>query len=127
MLTNFPVSPFPRVKLYCETTLDRGLKIRIDFTNLDTENYLTIPYLRIRIEIKYEETDSKDWDYIELKNYAIPPSSNTSTYYEVNLHRSQGSLGKWSLRLAYVTSESSWDFINKIEPYPFEFKVVSEE
>lgn len=112
-----------RVKM---TTVERGLKIRIDFINRDTQNYLTIPYLRIRIETKYEETDSKDWDYIELINYAIPPNNTTSTYYDVDLHRIGDSLGKWSVRLTYVTRESDYDFDNKIEPYPFDFRVGSE-
>lgn len=112
-----------RVKM---TTMERGLKLRIDFTNLDKQNYITVPYLRIRIETTYEETDSKRYDYIELKNYAIPPNNTISTYYDVDLHRFGDSLGKWSVRLTYVTRENDYNFDNKIEPYPFEFKVASE-
>jgi len=111
-----------RVKM---TTQQRGLKIKIDFTNLDVKNYLTISYIHIRIEIRYEEIDFKDYDYVELENYVIPPSNTTSIYRDINLQRSQ-SLGKWSLRLAYTTYKN-WEFTNQIEPYPFEFRVVSEQ
>ena len=109
------------------TTEERGLKIRIDFTNLDTENYLTISYIKIRIESKYEESEHSEWDYIELKNWVIQPSNTTSTYHDIDLHRSGDSVGKWSVRLKYVTRESDWNFDDKIEPYPYEFKVVSDE
>lgn len=130
--------PFPKIHFQVDnwtedmkrvgmTTLDRGLKLKIDFTNLDTQNYYTITYIKIRIETTYEEqTNSKDWDYVEFRNYAIPPNNTTSTYYEVDLHRSQSSIGKWSVRLGYVTSEYAWDFSQQIEPFPFEFKVASE-
>lgn len=131
--------PFPKTHFYPDnwiqdmknvkmTTIDRGLKIRIDFTNLDNQNYYTIPYIKIRVETNYEEqTNSKDWKYIELRNYAIPPSNTTSTYYTVDLYRSPNSIGKWSVRLTYVTNENSWDFTSQIEPYPFEFKVATED
>lgn len=114
-----------RVKM---TTLERGLKLKIDFTNLDTQNYYTIAYIKIRVETNYEEqANSRDWDYIELKNYAIAPGNTTSAYYNVDLHQSPSSIGRWSVKLGYVLGENSWDFGQQIEPFPFEFKVASEE
>lgn len=138
-LVNAVYQTFPKTHVYPDnwtqdmknvkmTTVERGLKIRIEFTNLDNQNYYTIPYIKIRIETNYEEqSNSKDWKYIELRNYAIPPNNTTSTYYDIDLHRSQTSIGRWSVRLTYVTNENSWDFISQIEPYPFEFKVASED
>jgi len=131
--------PFPKIHFQADnwtedmkrvgmTTLDRGLKLKIDFTNLDTQDYYTITYIKIRIETNYEEqTNSKDWDYVEFRNYAIPPNNITSTYYDVDLHRSPSSIGRWSVRLGYATNENAWDFSQQIEPYPFEFKIASEE
>lgn len=114
-----------RVKM---TTYERGLKIRIDITNLDKNDYLDIDYLSIRIEIRYEEEDSKDFDFVELGDFSVRPDNTTSTFRDIDLHHMTGSLGKWALRLGYVTSpqSSGYDY-NKIEPYPFEFKVASEE
>lgn len=114
-----------RVKM---TTYERGLRIRIDITNLDENDYLDIDYLRIRIERRYEEEDYTRFDYVELSDFSVPPNNTTSTFRDIDLHYTTGSLGKWSLRLGYVTSEQSSGFdSNKIEPYPFEFKVASEE
>lgn len=110
------------------TTFDRGLIIRIDLRNLDTENYVEIPYLRIKIETTYEETDSKDSYYIELKNIEIKPSNTISFWHNVDLgHSLSDKLGSWSLRVAYVTHESSYDYNNKILPYPFEFTLATED
>ena len=110
------------------TTFERGLIIRIDLTNLDSENYLEIPYLRIKIETTYEETDSKDSDYIELKNIEIKPSSSISFWHNVDLgHYLSDRLGQWSVRVAYVTYESSYDYTNKILPFPFEFTLSTED
>jgi len=138
-LVNAVYQPFPKIHFEADnwtqdmkrvkmTTLERGLKLKIDFTNLDAQNYYTITYVKIRIETNYEEqANSRDWDYVELKNYAIPPNNATSTYYNVNLHQSPSSIGRWSVKLGYVLSESAWDFSQQIEPYPFEFKVAGEE
>jgi len=109
------------------TTFERGLIVRIDLTNLDTRNYLEIDYLHIQIETTYEEKDSKDSDYIELSNIEIKPSSSISFWHNVEFRSYLGErLGKWSVRVAYGTSKNVWSFNNKIEPYSFEFKLVSE-
>ena len=62
------------------TTFERGLIIRINLKNTDTQGYLEIPYINIKIESLYEETDSKDFDYIEIKNIELKPSSDVSLW-----------------------------------------------
>lgn len=110
------------------TSFERGLTIRIDLKNLDKESYLNIPYLRIRIQTIYEETDSKDSEYIELENMEIKPSNSISFWHNVDFgHSLSGKLGKWSVRVAYVTSEGGYDYTKKILPYPFEFTVATED
>jgi hypothetical protein len=85
-----------RVKI---TTLERGLRIRVDIENLDAKDYLVIDYLKIRIETRYEEEDFYAFHYIEVKNIAVPPNNATSTYADVDLRYIQGSLGNAQLHL----------------------------
>lgn len=109
------------------TTPEKGLTIRINFENLDEKDYV-INYIKIKVEATYEEKNTKNVDYITLENFGIAKNDVASTVHKVDLSSNAvGNLGKWSLRLTYVTNRDQYTFDQKIEPYPFEFKIGSEE
>jgi len=114
------------------TTPEKGIVLKISITNTHDEYDITLRDLWIKITIEGESQYSHDIhiDYIYLPPgyvfdlLVVPPPFEKSYTY-------QNLIGEWSIKAEYeignIISEASVARKGKIEPYPFEFRVLSQE
>ena len=105
------------------TTPERGLVFKITIMNQGNEP-LEIDHLYIFVRVKSNTRSFDFYKQINLDYLYLPPEENTHCFVDVNFGDGSA-IGSYTAELTY--SIDSFHSEKPIEPYPFEFRVVSEE
>lgn len=105
------------------TTKERGLVFKITISNDGTES-IEINKIYITVSV---EPENRIWSFrkqLEINYLYLPPKETHHRFVEVDF--GGGSvIDSYSAELTY--GENVYDIDNPIEPYPFDFEVVSED
>ena len=106
------------------TTEERGLIFKITISNQHETNSLTIEDLTIYIRVNYgDEAGSRFSKQVSLSYIYLPPKQDYSVFVPVDFGYGE-IIGSYTAELTYAIGSGSEQHI---EPYPFQFRVVSEE
>ena len=106
------------------TTEERGLIFKITISNQHETNSLTIENLSVDIKVKYgDEIGSRFSKEVSLSYIYLPPKYDYDIFVPVDFGHGD-IIGNYAAELNYQIGYGDWQ---QIEPYPFEFRVVSEE
>jgi len=127
------------------TTPDRGLTLEISFSNLHEKCSVTLTSVVVVVQANYlQETYarfSKEW---KVSSLMLVPKQVIKNYIAVELatYSNQETIGKWEVKATYKVERQEWrdekgsqtsqgvvymSNEGKIEPYPFEFRVLGQE
>lgn len=133
------------MKRLSETTPELALTLQFILTNTHEHYHVSISRLEIKAEVRYEGKESQQYDKLQLPLY-IPPKGAVSNFLRIRLKEHaqtygvQNDIGKWSVSVTYEIKDQVWHDARgfrategwlhlpvkgKIEPYPFDLKVVS--
>lgn len=105
------------------TTEERGLVFKIAISNQHETDSLTVESLEIDVRVKYgEEVSSRFLKHIALSYIYLPPRTDHQVFVPVDFGHGDV-IGSYKAEVTYTKGSSSEQHI---EPYPFEFRVVSE-
>lgn len=106
------------------TTEERGLIFKITISNQHETNSITIENLRIDVKVKYgDETYSRFFKQVSLSYIYLPPKQDYQVFVPVDFGHGD-IIGSYRAELTYAIGSGNEQ---PIEPYPFQFRVVSEE
>jgi len=106
------------------TTEERGLIFKITISNQHETNSLTIENLSVDIKVKYgDEIGSRFSKKVSISYIYLPPKHDYNVFVPVDFGHGD-IIGNYAAELNYQIGYGDWQHI---EPYPFEFRVVSEE
>jgi hypothetical protein len=127
------------------TTTDRGLTLEICFSNMHEKYSVTLTNVEVRVQANYllqtYPRFTKDWTTSSL---TLMPKQQVKNNFIVELARysSEETIGKWEVKANYKIGQQEWRDEKgaqnppgvvytanegKIEPYPFEFRVLGQE
>jgi len=139
------------MKRYSITSLDKTLTFEIIVTNTDTARWASISSIKVDIKGKMQTDqypNQVSGQFVENSLW-IPPGKSYTRFVMISFQQvhpyGTWALGKWSFELTYMVSGLQWtnatgqvagsylvgsqpvpiSETGKLEPYPFEFSVVS--
>lgn len=106
------------------TTKERGLIFKIIISNELQTGAVEIEDLKIDVAVKYgDETHHTFFKQVSINYIYLPQNENYEVIVPVTFNRADV-IGSYTAELTYTVENSD---PQHIEPYPFQFRVVSEE
>lgn len=106
------------------TTKERGLIFKITISNPHQTDSVAIENLRVDTNVRYGDAQSSTFfEQISVSYIYLPPKKDYHIFIPTEFNRAEV-IGSYTAELTYVKGSS---VEQHIEPYPFQFRVVSEE
>jgi hypothetical protein len=106
------------------TTKERGLIFKITISNPQETDSVTIESLRIDVNVKYGDQQFSTFSkQISISYIYLPPKENYEVFVPIEFNRVDA-IGSYLAELSYARG---YAVEQHIEPYPFQFRVVSED